>query len=89
MLDFRVRLLSFSKGGGREALRHQRSLSEPSFFNDFVKRDVLLAWELSFQLELNSHANKTDVFDFKNKVFRCLSFSRFFIIFNAEACLAS
>ena len=44
----------------------------------FVKNRVLRAWELSIQLEFNSNASKSAVFDLEKQVSSCLSFSRFF-----------
>ena len=78
VLGFRMVFFSFSNGG-REAFRHQFVPFWNHFSMNFVKNDVVLAWELIFQLELRSHASKTAVFDLKNEVFGCLSFSRFFI----------
>ena len=47
----------------------------------FVKSKVLLTWELIFQLELSSHASKTDVFVLKEQGFRLPVFVTFFHYF--------
>ena len=48
LLDFRVPLFSFSRGGGREAFRHPFVRFWSYFFMICVKSEVLPAWELVF-----------------------------------------